>query len=79
MAHFRGRIQGIRGEASRLGSPKSGLQVEAASWQGKVTVSLSVNDAGQDVALVELDLHHGKGTRKTLYDGPVNGDRAARA
>jgi hypothetical protein len=72
VAHFRGIIRGQRGEASRLGSKASGLDVQAASWQGKVTVHLWEKN-GVDMALVELDQHHGKGTTRTLYNGPVSG------
>ena len=74
MAHFRGTIQGARGQASRLGHVSSGLQVEAASWQGKVTVSLFKQD-GKDWALVCLAPHHGAGICRTLYDGPVGGEK----
>lgn len=72
MARFRGTIQGHRGEASRLGTASSGLRTDAAGWQGAVTVWLYDKD-GIDMARVELTPHHGVGTRKHLYDGPVNG------
>ena len=72
MAHFRGTLQGHRGEASRLGSRSSGLVINAASWQGAVNVELSERD-GIDWARVELAPHHGIGTRRVLYNGPVNG------
>lgn len=72
MAHFRGIIQGQRGEASRLGSRRSGLTVNACSWQGQVHVELSSRD-GVDWAEVKLLPHHGTGIVKTLYDGPVGG------
>lgn len=74
MAHFRGTIKGQRGEASRLGSKKSGLTVEAASWQGKVVVRLCADEhGGPDEAVVSLEPHHGQGTSKELYRGPVGG------
>lgn len=74
MAHFRGTIQGNRGQASRLGSKDSGLRVEAQSWQGKVVVVLGTKD-GIDTAYVTLQQHsNGKGHRGlVLYDGPVAG------
>jgi hypothetical protein len=72
MAHFYGTIQGNRGEASRLGSKDSGLDVTAASWQGAVSVQLYERD-GVDYARVTLQPWHGSGTRKDLYDGPVSG------
>lgn len=38
MAHFRGIIQGCRGEASRLGSKDSGLDVTCDGWHSGVSV-----------------------------------------
>lgn len=72
MAHFRGTIQGTRGEASRLGSKDSGLTVEAQSWQGKVTVQLAHDPAtGIDSVIIELSKHHGQGRSMLLYNGPI--------
>jgi hypothetical protein len=74
MAQFRGVIRGQRGEASRLGHKRSGLAVEACSWQGKVTVDLYHDEAtGLDMARVYLDRHAGHGTFQELYAGPVGG------
>lgn len=79
MAHFRGTLKGTRGEASRLGTTKSGIKVEAQSWQGKVTVQLQHDSAtGQDIAIVELAPHHNNGTSRVLYSGPVSGTGCVR-
>jgi hypothetical protein len=74
MAHFLAAIKGHRGEASRLGSKKSGLDATAASWQGAVDVRLW-HDAktGRDMARVSLIPWHGAGSNKPLYYGPVSG------
>jgi hypothetical protein len=40
MARFRGTLQGSRGEASRLGDSRSGLEVDACSWNGRIEVRL---------------------------------------
>lgn len=72
MAHFYGELQGSRGEATRLGSKASGLRTLAASYQGAVSVRLYERN-GVDYAAVSLVPHHGLGTRRTLYDGPVSG------
>ncbi len=72
MAHFRGTVAGTRGTASRLGTKNSGVTVEAQSWEGKVTVSLSVKN-GRDWAIVRLARHHGAGTDMAVYAGPVSG------
>lgn len=75
MAQFRGTIQGRRGEASRLGDKSSGLHVEAQSWDGKVVIELSHDDdKNVDVARVTLRQHHGAGTYRLLYEGPVSGE-----
>lgn len=78
MAQFRGTIQGFRGETSRLGSIDSGLHVTAASWQGAVRVDLFVAN-GVDIACVRLEPHHGKGTSRILYEGPVSGEKRRKA
>lgn len=45
MAHFRGTIQGNRGEASRLGSRAGGLQVTCNGWHdGIKVVAAVIND-----------------------------------
>jgi hypothetical protein len=79
MAHFYGITKGSRGEASRLGSKVSGLEVQAASWSGKVVVSLWCRYDGVDMATVSLAPHHGNGTSRTLYDGPVSGCQETRS
>jgi hypothetical protein len=53
MAHFRGTIQGQRGSASRLGSARSGLTINANGWDFGVKVILREKD-GQDVADIFL-------------------------
>lgn len=72
MAHFRGWVKGARGLASRLGSRHSGLNTDAASWQGAVHVWL-FSCGGKDIARVTLEPHHGHGVNRVLYDGPVSG------
>ena len=65
MAHFRGTLQGARGEASRLGTRSSGLQTVAASWQGAVRVELYERD-GYDCARISLTPHRGAGVNRLL-------------
>lgn len=76
MAHFFGSIQGNRGEATRLGSKDSGLEIVAASCQGSVRIRLFERD-GIDFATVALDQWHGSGQCLTLYSGPVRGPQEA--
>lgn len=72
MAHFYGTVQGHRGEASRLGTAASGLNVKATSWQGAVAVHLYTRD-GIDYARVSLAKHYGAGRDVVLFNGPVSG------
>ncbi len=49
MAHFIGYIKGQRGEASRLGSKKSGLDATANGWHIGARICLRHNDeTGKD-------------------------------
>jgi len=74
MAHFYGTLKGQRGEATRCGSPASGLVTHAAGWGGAVRVELYVDEeTGQDFARVNLVPWLGRGEHRTLYDGPVSG------
>lgn len=70
MAHFYGTLQGNRGEASRCGSPSSGLVTEAASWQGAVRCYVYVK-GGKDWVRVSLGPWMGVGESKLLYQGPI--------
>jgi hypothetical protein len=73
MATFYGTVQGSRGEASRLGTRKSGLRAVAASWQGAVEVALEDHD-GEIWAEVALRQWNGAGVFPPveLYSGPVS-------
>lgn len=51
MAHFRGTVQGSRGEASRLGSKSSGMDVVLNGWAVGVHVEAAHED-GKDVIRV---------------------------
>jgi hypothetical protein len=48
MARFRATIKGARGEASRLGTPKSGLSATINGWDAGVKVSAYTNSLGRD-------------------------------
>ena len=52
MARFIGYVQGQRGEASRLGSPSSGIEAEARGWNVGVKVTGHVNGDGADTFAV---------------------------
>jgi hypothetical protein len=78
MARFLGSVQGNRGETHRLGSPASGLTVDANGWRGGVRVYLYVENDGADWAVVTLTDGSGSDGREfELYRGPI--DEATRS
>lgn len=54
MARFRATIKGQRGQASRLGSPKSGITANVNGWDVGIRVVGSVDNLGIDVYDVYL-------------------------
>lgn len=55
MAHFRGTLQGQRGEASRLGSAKTGLEAHINGWNKGIEVRAYVDEkSGEDKFIVWL-------------------------
>ena len=49
MAHFYAQIQGNRGEATRMGTPNSGIEGHIRGWNVGVKVYGSVDNDGNDV------------------------------
>jgi len=54
MAHFIGYLKGHRGEASRLGTPKSGLSASAQGWNLGGRIEVRVNANGEDEVTIYL-------------------------
>jgi hypothetical protein len=55
MAHFRGTLQGMKGEASRYGSKASGMRVTANGWDIGATVELSHDPkTGKDTVVISI-------------------------
>jgi len=48
MAQFRAEIRGQRGEASRLGSAKSGIKATVNGWNSGVRVEAQTSASGDD-------------------------------
>ena len=63
MAQYRGTIKGSRGEASRLGTKSSGLQVSANGWDIGVDVILRYDSQDQS-DVVEVYLTGGSNDKK---------------
>lgn len=49
MARFLAAIAGQRGEATRLGSPSSGIRAQAQGWNVGVSIYGDVDENGSDV------------------------------
>ena len=65
MARFRGTVVGMKGgEASRLGSEKNGLVVEANGWKLGVRVRAYVSDEGKDC----FDVYQTRGSESWADD-----------
>lgn len=78
MAHFRGIIQGARGEASRLGTKR--LKTVAQAWGGEVQVTLwqeTLGDTPGDYVRISVCANSATygdtlGPERTLYYGPLS-------
>ena len=62
MARFRATIKGSKGEASRLGTAKSGLVVNVNGWNVGVRVTIGDED-GQDV----IHVHRTGGSNNKVH------------
>jgi hypothetical protein len=68
-------MQGQRGEASRLGSKKSGLTARLSGWQGAVQVNVFSGADGRDCATISIDrgnAYNAAGPWVLLYSGPID-------
>lgn len=74
MSYFYGTLNGNKGEASRCGSKRSGMETYCASWKGAVRCKAYVNSKGLDCVIVELTPWQGVGINKVLYDGLIGGN-----
>ena len=72
MAAYRAVIQGMRGEASRLGSKASGVRASAATWKTRIEVSYFGNPDDPQVSVAAVSASSGR-TLRTLYQGPESG------
>ena len=76
MSHYYGTLQGQAGQATRRGSKSSGLTVQAASWDGVVTVSLHhCPISGKDRYEVTLGPWQGTGgPTRLIAEGSIQGN-----
>ena len=71
-SHFRGVVQGNRGEAKRDGTLDSGMVTYCASMKGAIKVSAYVDDKGRDRVRVEKQPWYGVGKSMLIYNGPID-------
>ena len=71
MSHFYGTLKGSRGEASRCGTKKSGVEVVAASWAGAIRVHVFQDDDGNDRFYVAMVPWGGSGDSFEIASGPI--------
>ena len=53
MARYYASIHGNRGEATRMGTPNSGIQAHVRGWDVGVKVYVDVDEYGEDIVLVD--------------------------
>ena len=72
MAQYYGRVEGNRGEATRLGTKDSGIGTVAASWDGCILTNIWY-DATKQVNRYEVwqGTWHGAGVSRLLSRGIV--------
>ena len=70
MAHFQAEIQGNRGEASRLGTAKSGIYAFARGWDGGARIDMWEGEDGEDYITIAIG-PHGKMGQTTILTGTV--------
>jgi hypothetical protein len=71
MSHFYGVLQGSRGQATRCGTERSGLEVTAAGWDGALTITLWKDAKGHDRFRVEQRSWQGAGVSRVIAGGKL--------
>lgn len=66
MAHFRATIKGQRGEASRLGSKKTGIRATVNGWNSGVYVHGGIDSQGNDEFVVTMTSGSGGGSSQEI-------------
>lgn len=66
MARFRGTLQGARGEASRLGTPKTGLTVTCNGWDAGVNIQATAGPGDADTFAIYMTGGSNGGPSKLL-------------
>jgi hypothetical protein len=70
VSHFYGTLQGSRGEATRCGTKKSGVEAWVASWGGAIRVKVW-HENGEDRFVVEQRQWHSTGVDRPIARGVI--------
>lgn len=69
MAHFRAVIKGNRGEASRLGTKRSGVYARLQTWGHDLVLNMHHDEEGQgDWVTIEIAPHDSSGHAVRVLD-----------
>lgn len=68
MAHFLARIQGNRGDTTRLGSKASGIVAEVNGWNIGATVRIDHVDGRDVVRVYQTGGSNGNGSRQLVAE-----------
>jgi len=72
MSHFYGTVKGNRGKATRCGTKSSGLEVNAASWEGSINVRIWYDEKiDKDIFEVRQSPWEGCGTSNHIASGVI--------
>ena len=74
MSHFYATIRGHRGEATRQGTTRSGMYVNAAGWKGAINIIINYDkEKNIDTYLVSLVPWQGsRGESRVIAEGPLD-------
>jgi len=73
MSHFYGTMQGNRGEVTRYGTKRSGMEAIAASWSGAIRTYLFWDEGIQRNCYEVWEVTwHGVGINRLIERGTIN-------
>ncbi len=72
MSHFYATIHGNRSQATRMGTPRSGMHSNTAGWKGCISVNIG-ESKGKDFYTVSLTPWGGSGGQsRVIAEGPLD-------
>lgn len=71
MAEYYATTKGNKGQATRCGTAKSGIETTTASWKGAIRTTIKKNKKGEDIVTIEQIPWKGNGKSRTIYTGKI--------